>query len=282
MRRTVFAAVAAALVAGAGLTAGSPAQAYDGRAVSPEGELRSVYRYALNRGPDRAERATHLGRATQGCKVGVLRFSFDVLAGREAARELHTPKQQTNGVFLALLDRAPDPSGWNTYLAMNRGEGLGRSTVDIMASADYRSRLARICAGRPASTVAVYKPDEVPGVVQSLLTAATVGSTSCAVTAVANRMRRYPGRAGLASVAAYSAEVGATAAGSNPTCRFAKQLALAAARAAAIGSTGHPVYVDQVMRTTVGARTRTVQYTFAIGPTPADTRAFEGSVTAPK
>ncbi len=279
MRRTVVAAAAAALLAGAGLTAGSPAQAYDGRAVSPAGELRSVHLYALDRAPDRRERSVSLRAADANCKSAVLRSSYDILTGREAARNLRTPQRRTNAVYLALLDRAPDPAGWAMYLAVNRVDGIDRSTADIMASPEYRNRLARVCAARPSSTVAVYRPEEVTGVVQSLLGAAAVGSTGCAVTPLAARMRSFRDRAGLASVAAYTAQLKATHV-TGTTCTFAKRMALAAAWTAALGSTGMPVYVDQAMRTTVGATTRTVHYTFTIGRTPADTREFEAALTA--
>ena len=283
MRRTAITAVTAVtavLVAGAGLTAGS-AHASDGRAVSPEGELRSVYLHALDRRPDKGGRTTYLPAADLNCKAGVLRFSFDILTGREADRQLFNANRQTAAIFLALLDRAPDPAGRATYLAMNRAENIDRSTVDIMKSAEYRGRLTRICAGRPSDHVAVYSPDEVVGVVQSLLTAATVGSTGCAVTSIANRMRANRTRAGLATVASYSGQLNAVVAG-NATCRFAKQIALAAAWAATIASTGRPVYLNQALRTSVGPTTRTAHYTYTIGRTPADTRAFVGSVTVPK
>jgi hypothetical protein len=281
MRRTLIAAAAAALLAGAGLAPGSPAQAYDGRAVSPGGELRSVHLYALDRAPDRRERSVTLRAADGNCKAAVLGSSYATLTGREAARNLRTPQRQTNAVYLALLDRAPDPAGWAMYLAVNRVDGIGRSTIDIMASPEYRNRLARVCAGRPSSTATVYRPDEVTGVVQSLLGAAAVGSTGCAVTPLAARMRSFRDRAGLASVAAHTAQVKATPA-AGPACTFAKRMALAATWTAAVGSTGVPVYVDQAMRTTVGATTRTVHYTFTIGRTPADTRQFEAALTAPR
>ena len=282
-RRTAIAAVVAAvLVTGAGLTTGPSAQAYDGRAVSPQGELRSVHLHALDRRPDKGERRSLLALARHDCKAGVLRFSFDVLAGREAGRNLPTADRRTRAQFLALLDRAPDPAGWATYLAMNRAATIDRATVEIMTSPEYRGRLTRICTGRPSGHAAVYSPDEIAGVAQTLLTGATIAPATCSVTGIVNRMRTHRGRAGLASVAAYAGPLRAAATGGNATCRFAQQIALAAAWAATVAGTGHPVYIGQALRTTTAATTRTAHYTFSIGRTPADTRTFTGSVTAPR
>ena len=282
MRRTAIAAVAAVLVTGAGLTTGSPAQAYDGRAVSPQGELRSIFLHALDRQPGKPARDAYLPAAGRDCKAGVLRFSFDVLASPAAGKHLTTANRRTSALYLSLLDRAPDPAGWATYVAMNRSATIDRATVDIMMSAEYRSRLTRVCAGLPSGHAAVYTPDEIAGVVQTLLAVTTVAPAACPVTGIVDRMRAHRGRAGLASAGAYSGQLHAAAVGSNATCRFAQQIALGAAWAAAIAGTGHPVYIGQDLRTTTAATTRTAHYTFTIGRNPAGTRTFAGSVTAPK
>ncbi|GAA0804200.1 hypothetical protein [Spirilliplanes yamanashiensis] len=282
MRRTAIAAAVAALVTGAGLTTGTPAQAYDGRAVSPQGELRSIYLHALDRQPHRAARDAFLPPAARDCRAGVLRFSFDVLTSPAVARHLPTAGRRTSALYLSLLDRAPDTSGWAAHTAMSKAAGLERATVDVMMSAEYRNRLTRLCAGLPSGHAAVYSPDEIAGVVQTLLLSTTVAPATCAVTGVVGRMRAHRGRAGLASVAAYSGQLATAAVGTNPTCRFAQQIALGAAWAASIAATGHPVYIGQSLVTTTAATTRTAHYTFTIGRDPAGVRTFTGSVTAPK
>jgi hypothetical protein len=134
MRRKLITALTVVSVAVSGLALTSPARANDGRVVSPDGELRAFYLHGLNRSPDSSGLNTYLGASGRDCRAGVLRFSYDILAGPEAARFLWAPDRQANAVFMALLNRAPDPSGWTTYLAMNRAEGIERSTVDIMKS----------------------------------------------------------------------------------------------------------------------------------------------------
>ncbi|GAA2707213.1 hypothetical protein [Actinoplanes palleronii] len=214
---------------------------------------------------------TCLGR--RGCQ--------DLLNNPEAARFLNAPDRQTNAVFMALLNRAPDPSGWATYLAMNRAEGIDRSTVDIMKSPEYRSRLNAICAGRTSpSRVGVYNGAEVADIVQNLLTAASIGMLNCGVTSVVNKMKKKAkGAVGLPAIAAYSAEISSMAAGTSASCKLAKQLALGAAWAAYIGSRNHPVYVyDLQTEDKAGTISKTVRSTYKIGWTPADTRTFAGSV----
>ena len=279
MRRVLTAVLTTMAVAVSGLAAVSPAQASDGRAMSPEGELRAVYQHGLGRGPDRGGIDTYLGRAGRDCREGVLRFSYDLLTSREAGRFLWAPDRQTNAVFMALLNRAPDPSGWATYLAMNRAEGIDRSTVDIMKSAEYRHRLNGICRGRHSpSRVGVYDRDEVAAIVQNLLNAALVGSLNCGVTSLVRKMRKLKGRGHLPTIAAYSAQISARTAGTNEACKLAKQMALGATWAAFIGSRNHPVYVYELeTHDRPGRISRTVRLTYAIGWTPADTRTFAGS-----
>ena len=221
----------------------------------------------------------HHASNTGFCREGVLRFSYDLLTSREAERFLWAPDRQTNAVYLALLNRAPDPSGWATYLAMNRAEGIDRSTVDIMKSSEYRNRLRSICNGRHSpSRVGVYNVDEVAAIVQNLLTAALVGSVNCGITAIVKKMQKLKGRGHLPTIAAYSGQISTKIAGTNEACKLAKQLALGAAWAAYIGSRNHPVYVYELeTHDKPGNISKTIRLTYAIGWTPSDTRTFAGS-----
>ena len=63
MRRVLTAVLTTMAVTVAGLAAVSPARAADGRAVSPEGELRAFYQHGLGRGADQSRLNTYLGRA---------------------------------------------------------------------------------------------------------------------------------------------------------------------------------------------------------------------------
>jgi hypothetical protein len=279
-RASIVALVTTVLVGGAGLALAPLAQAADGRPATPEGELRSVYLHSLGRTADQGGVNTYLGLANQDCRAGVLRFSYDILTSPEAGRFLNAPDRQTNAIYMALLNRAPDPSGWATYLAMNRAEGIDRSTVDIMKSPEYRARLDGTCSGRQSpSRVGVYNGDEVAEIVQNLLTGASVGSVTCGINTFVKKMKRIKGRAALASIAAYSAQISAQAAGTSQTCKLAKQLALGAAWAAYIGSRNHPVYVYELeTHDKPGRISKTIRYTYNIGWTPSDTRTFSGSV----
>ncbi len=281
MRRRILTAAltTAAIFATALVGASTPAQAADGRAVSPEGELRAFYLHGLNRAPDAGGLNTYLGIANADCRAGVLRFSYDILTSPEAARFLWAPDRQTNAVFMALLNRAPDPSGWATYLAMNRAEGIDRSTVDIMKSPEYQSRLNAICAGRRSSNVSVYDQDDTARVIQNMLDAVAVGSITCGLNYAVKKMKKLRGRAGLAGIAAMSGEIAAKGAGLGEMCKLTKQVALAAAWAAYISSRNHPVYIKETVWVTSKFKIKTTHYTWQIGWTPSDTREFSGKVT---
>ncbi|MBL7252762.1 hypothetical protein [Paractinoplanes lichenicola] len=133
-----------------------------------------------------------------------------------------------------------------------------------------------------ASTARYYNSDETVQIVQNLLNGATVGSVTCGITAVVNKMRKFKGKAGLASIAAYSGEISAKTAGTAATCKLAKQLALAAAWTAALGQDGAPVYIEDNTHTAdCGIVSKKITFSYRIGPSQESTQPFSGSVKVP-
>jgi hypothetical protein len=251
----------------------------DGRPATAAGELNALYRHALNRTPDPDGQSAYLSLADKDCRVGVLRFSYDILTSAEAARYLWSADRQTNAVYMTLLNRAPDPDGWKTYLAMNRSEGIDRSTVDIMKSQEYRNRLAAICQGRNSSLVGVYNRDEAAQIVDNLLRGAALGSVTCGINTLVKKLRKFKGKPSLGAIAAYSADLSEKISNTKGACKLVGQSALAATRIAYIASLDHPVYVNEVRTTSTGWISKKTTYTWHVGWTPSDTLTFgPGSV----
>jgi hypothetical protein len=141
---------------------------------------------------------------------------------------------------------------------------------------------AGVASPAQASTARYYNSDETVRIVHNFLNAAAVGSISCGITSVVNKMKKFKGKAGLASIAAYSGEISAKTAGTSATCKLAKQLALAAAWTAAVGRDGAPVFIEDSSHTDrCGIISKKITYSYRIGPSPARAVPFSGSVKVP-
>jgi hypothetical protein len=141
-----------------------------------------------------------------------------------------------------------------------------------------------LLAGSPAhaSTARYYDPNEATQIVQNFLNGAAVGSVTCGITSVVNKMKRYKARSELNLIAAYSGEIASKTAGSAATCKLAKQLALAAAETAAIAATGRSVWIEDDSATDAcGIISKKITYTYLIGPSPSLTLRYSGSVKVP-
>ena len=150
--------------------------------------------------------------------------------------------------------------------------------VTVMAGATV------LAAGSPAQAGSsrYYNPDEATRIVQSFLNAAAVGSITCGITAVVNKMKQYRTRSQLSMIAAFSGEIAAKTAGSSATCKLAKQLALAATSTAAIAATGRPVWIqDESEADSCGIVSRRITLTYLIGPSRNATERYSGSVKIP-
>jgi hypothetical protein len=133
-----------------------------------------------------------------------------------------------------------------------------------------------------ASTARYYNPDEATKIVQNLLNGAMVGSISCGITAVVNKMKKYKARSELTMIAAYSGEIASKYAGTSATCKLAKQLALAATETAAIAGTGRNVWIEDDSTTdSCGIISKKVTLAYLIGTSPSRTLQFSGSVKLP-
>jgi hypothetical protein len=142
---------------------------------------------------------------------------------------------------------------------------------------------AVLFTGSPAhagttTTAGTYSGDNTVRIVENFLNAAAVGSVACGITDIVKKMKKFKGRGGLPAIAAFSGEISAKAAGTNATCKLAKQMALAAAWTAYVGSTNPQVWVEERVSTDVGTVTKTITYTYRIGSSPRSTQTFSGSV----
>jgi hypothetical protein len=130
----------------------TPAAAADGRAVSAQGEIRAVLYHAFDRNPDGPQPDRHsvpyymVGVKNLGCQWGISDATFKMLTSAEAQNRWHHNAQDLAGMlYAALLDRAPDPGGLRTYTSAIQVYSLNWATRQMMGSAEYRTRLARIC-----------------------------------------------------------------------------------------------------------------------------------------
>ncbi len=151
MRRAVM-TLAAAATFGAGVLVVTPAMADDGRAVGANAEVRSVLRHTMGRNPDGSQPDRHTvphylaGVKNLGCQWGVLDATYRMAVSPEAQRRWNHNAQDLAGMLYAgLLNRAPDPGGLQAYTTAIRTHGLPWSTGQMLGSAEYRLRLARIC-----------------------------------------------------------------------------------------------------------------------------------------
>ncbi|MCO8269784.1 hypothetical protein M1L60_04155 [Actinoplanes sp. TRM 88003] len=157
-----------------------------------------------------------------------------------------------------------------------------RTRLAVVAAAAAVVATGAVAAPAQAATARYYNSDETVQIVQNLLNGATVGSVTCGITAVVNKMKKFKGRAGLASIAAYSGEISAKTAGTAATCKLAKQLALAAAWTATVGRDGASVYIEDNTHTdNCGIVSKKVTFSYRIGPSPDRTVPFSGSVKVP-
>jgi hypothetical protein len=137
---------AAALVLGI-----TPQKAFagDGRPATPKGEMIAQYRHSLDREPDPGGLKNYMSFVNENCQWGIIDGSFKIANSAEArtrwSRNGDVDKNLAGMLYASLLDRAPDPGGLSTYTNNIRKQGLEWATAEMMGSAEYRGRLAKIC-----------------------------------------------------------------------------------------------------------------------------------------
>lgn len=166
----------------------SPVHAADGRAISPEGELDALYRHGLGRAADGGGWQFYTERIHRDCRWGVLRASYEILTSPEALNRWRTPENLVGAIYAGLLDRAPDPDGFATWVNVTRVRGFPLAVTNVLASPEYRGRLNRICAGREGrepAQAAVLSPTESLNVYRGLWDASKWLAAGCGIQLVA-------------------------------------------------------------------------------------------------
>lgn len=180
--------IAATLVCVGAILVAAPttAMAADGRAVSPEGELNALFRHGLGRGPDSGAWNLYMERTNATCREGVMRFSYDILISAEARNKWRTPENLVGSIYAALLDRAPDPGGFRTYVELTKARGFPLAVTHILASREYRDRLGRLCNGRAYSNATMLLGDASNNVATSFEGVFRTHLLACGINTVVN------------------------------------------------------------------------------------------------
>jgi hypothetical protein len=182
--RLVAALMLAALVLGS--LGAAPAHAADGREVNPRSELEWGYRHALGRGPDPSGWATYTREIDHDCRRGVMLASYDLLTSQEARHKWDpspAPLNETlvGAMYAALLNRAPDPGGFHTWVGVANQRGFPRAVTGVLSSPEYRDRLARICAGRKSTNATMLNGSETKQHADGLIDGASDLLLACGI-----------------------------------------------------------------------------------------------------
>lgn len=178
-RRGLLATLTVAALA-ATVAFSSGASANDGRAVSPKGELNALYIHGLDRAPDQGGWNTYISMINGDCRWNLLRASYDILTSPEAANRWRTPQNLVGALYAALLNRAPDPGGFTTYVNLTNARGFPSAVVSVLASAEYKNRAAAICAGLPGPPASMVSPDNGFALAAQTWNASKALAASCA------------------------------------------------------------------------------------------------------
>jgi hypothetical protein len=122
-----------ATIAGELVTA-TPAMA----GLSNSAFVSALYRNALGRGPAAAELSAELGRLGSGTTRGEI--VARLTSGPTAGRFLLAPVDVVM-LYLGLLGRAPDPSGYAYWVPETRRNGVDRLIRGFQGSSEYRTRV---------------------------------------------------------------------------------------------------------------------------------------------
>jgi Domain of unknown function (DUF4214) len=243
----------------------------DNRSATPVGEITAYYWHGLNRDPDPGGLNNYLSFANSDCRWGIQDAGIKILDSAEAHNAWHNNTQTFVGMlYSALLNRPPDPGGFNTYVNAINSHGLRWAITAMQASAEFHNRLAAICNGRPQSNATAW--DSYNGMLQAIQinNGASDLVYACGVGILVNSF----GKLTLLKDAARLIKLSATAAYkatkvAGGACTGAYQMLQAADDAASIadyGGANNPVFLQSDTRTYWNALGHWCETWIRIGP----------------
>lgn len=134
-----------------------------------------------------------------------------------------------------------------------------------------------------AATGRYYAGKASEQIVQNFVVDAMIGSINCGISSLVKQMKNKAKTGGyLTAIAAMSGEIAAKTAGTSATCKLAKQFALAAATTAVVDLAYGRVWIEDASTAdSCGVVSQKITYTYLVGPSPARTTRFSGSVKVP-
>jgi hypothetical protein len=237
----------------------TPAAAFDGRvpdgrATTPDDEIRAYYWHGLDRDPDAGGFNNYMWFVNKDCRWGILDAGIKILDSAEAQHRWPSTEQKVGALYASLLNRGPDPGGFATYMNAINQRGLRWSITSMQASDEFHSRLDRICAGRTSSNATVWNPHDATAHAIRINNGAETLVVACGVGLLINTF----GKLTLLKGAARAIKRSATAAGkvaktAGGACYGAYQMLLAADRTASLAeyesANSSPVFLEQNTRT---------------------------------
>lgn len=234
MRLRLKVVASAVVVALASMLLAAPTSAAPDR-NSPQGELYWLYVHGLGRAPDQSGFDFYMKAINADCRFGILSASHSILTSPEAQGFLGSPDRYANALYMALLNRQPDPDGWHHYFRQNEVHGIAWTASDVLASPEYARRLQHICAGRNGpSSVGIYGEADASAIIDNLIDAAWVGAFGCGISAVVKKLKQLKGRHHLLTVASMAAEAAQKMGDTKGVCKAAQNAAKAATHIALI------------------------------------------------
>ncbi len=144
----------------------APATAANGRAASPDGELTAYFIHGLGREPDPGGFENYMSFIRQDCRWGLLDAGIKLLDSEEAHNRWGTTESKVGALYAALLNRAPDPGGFNTYVHAVNTRGMRWAITSIQSSPEFHNRFAPICNGWSQTNATLWDPQQ--GVLQAI------------------------------------------------------------------------------------------------------------------
>ena len=124
-----------------------------------------------------------------------------------------------------------------------------------------------------------YDVQQAEAISRNLIRGATVAGVGCGMHNLAKRLQdnKTVGKSYLGAIAQGSAEAASKVAESKGFCKSAAELLAAGTLIAFYANQSGHVYVMETTTTDTGIISKTVKYTYDIGPEPGDTKRFTSS-----
>jgi len=254
----------------------------DGRAATPDDEIRAYYWHGLDRDPDPGGFNSYMSFVNKDCRWGILDAGIKILDSAEAQRRWPSTEQKVGALYASLLNRGPDSGGFATYVNAINQRGLRWSITSMQASGEFHRRLDRICAGRPSSNATVWNPHDAMVQAIRINNGAETLVMACGVGILVNTF----GKLTLLKGAARAIKLSAMAAGkiaktAGGACYGAYQMLLAADRTVSFagyeGANSNPVFLQQNTRGYWNALGHWCETWIRVGPNATSWQGFKAN-----